>query len=158
MDVIIVLLAAEDGIGIVCHRAFRHQHIRILILFQLVDTDVIDGASLDRPAGIDHVILSHVPLTDDRYRSNHLIVPHTARGLDAHNIVRTLVADKLARGDVHQFDVLRHDHMGSHLFIDQNDMLGVIIGKVITVKLAPYIPHLHRVRIEAADLRSGRQA
>ena len=33
-----------------------------------------------------------------------------------------------------------------------------ITGEVITVKMAPDIPHLHRVRIEAADLRSGRQA
>ena len=99
-------------------------------------------------------------LADNSDRTYHLIVTHTCGRLDTDDIVGTLVAHQLVRRDIHELDVLRHDNMRRHLLIDQDDMLGVITGEVITVKMAPDIPHLHRVRVGAvaADLRCGRQA
>ena len=103
----------------------------------------IDRAGLYWATGIYHVILRHVALADDGYRTHHFIVTHTTRRLDADYVVGTLVADNLIGGHIHQLDVLRHHDVRGHLFIDQNDMLGVIVSKVITVKQVPDIPHLH---------------
>ena len=62
--------------------------------------------------------LGDMALTNDSHRTGKLVVHHDRLWLQANNVVGALVADKLVSGDVHKFDVLRHDDVCRHLIID----------------------------------------
>ena len=133
MDIIELALTAVDCPGISGHLALRHQHIRILVLTHILHGYVIDGVGLGRARGIDDIELCHMPLTYDGYRTSEFVVIHPACWLDADNVVSTLVADNLCRGNIYQLDVLRHDDVRGDFLIDENGVLTHVAFKDIGI-------------------------
>ena len=79
-----------------------------------------------RPLGVDDVELGDVPLTDDGHCATEFSVHKHGLGLETHDVIGTLVTDELVGGDVHEFNVLRHDDMCGHLVIDENRWLAEV--------------------------------
>ena len=105
MDIIELALTAVDSPGISGHLTLRHQHVRVIVLDHILHSYLIDGVGLGRARGIDDIELCHMPLSYDGYRTGKLVVIHPACWLDADNVVSTLVADDLGRGNIYQLDV-----------------------------------------------------
>ena len=115
--------AHEDGPAETRHITQRHAHLRIGVVAGVLLSDGIDGVGTLRGFRVVDGELCDMALTDDRYRSCQLVVHQRGLGLQADDVVGTLVADELISGDVHELDVLRHDEMSGNLVIDIDNCL-----------------------------------
>ena len=91
---------------------------------------MMDRSCTGRRVSEDDVILSHVALADESERSHKFVLTIVCLngivvdiGLDADDVVCTLVADEFGGRDVHHLDVLRHDDVGGHFVVDVDLLL-----------------------------------
>ena len=149
MDVLL-WLTGKDSPGVCRHLIAWHRHVRILIPAHLPGLDAVDGVGFDRSGSINHVELYDMPLTNHGNRTHQLIIVHSPRWFDAHDVVRTLVTHYLVRRDVHELDVLWHQQVCRHLFIDKDHILTPVLVKDVAVRglCAADIPHRNRISLD----------
>ena len=107
-----------DSPCIASHVRLGHADIGIDITLAVGYVNGVDGIGLGGPSNIDNVELGNVTLAYDGDGSRMFAVVHAPRGLDADDVVLTLVADNVFRRNVYQLDGLGHDDMGCHLLVD----------------------------------------
>ena len=124
----------KDSPGVGCHFFTWHRHVGILISAHIPVLDAVDGVGFRWSGSINHVELYDMPLTDNGNCTYQLIVVHSPGGFNTHDIVRTLVTYNLVRRNVHELDILWHQQMRCHLFVDKHHILASVLVKDVAVR------------------------
>ena len=149
MDVL-AWFAGKDGPGVGRHFLARHRYVGIFIPAHVPGFDAVDRVGFGRSGSINHVELYDMPFTNHGNRAHQLVVVHSPGGFDTHDIVRTLIPYYLVRRNVHELDILRHQQVCRHLFVDKDHVLAPVFVEDVAVRRLGVadIPHRSRVCLD----------